>query len=74
MSPSFSKIPSGAKISPTPFEVSIPEEKLTELQTLVKLSKIAQPTYESTQEDRRFGITTEWIVSMKDKWMNDFDW
>lgn len=74
MSLPFSKIPSAASIAPTPFEASIPQEQVSELKTLVKLSKIASPTYESVQSDRRFGITTAWLASMKEKWVNDFDW
>lgn len=74
MSPPFSKIPPTARITPTPFQVSIPQEQIIDLQTLVKLSKIAPPTFESLQKDRRFGITSEWLTSMRDKWLNDFDW
>ncbi|RMJ25114.1 epoxide hydrolase [Aspergillus sp. HF37] len=74
MSLPFSKIPSTTCIAPTPFRASIPQKQVSELQTLVALSKIASPTYESVQSDRRFGITTDWLASMKEKWVNDFDW
>ncbi|RFU33849.1 hypothetical protein B7463_g2486, partial [Scytalidium lignicola] len=43
------------------------------MQTLIQLSKIASPTYESLQKDHRYGITTEWLISAKKSWM-DFKW
>ncbi|GAD96563.1 hypothetical protein PVAR5_5221 [Paecilomyces variotii No. 5] len=74
MSLPFSTPPSSAKLSPTPFKAAIPGEKLAELETLVKLSKLAPATYENSQPDGRYGITTEWLVSLRDKWLNSFDW
>lgn len=70
----FNKVPSGAKISPTPFQVRISDEQIQELQTLVKLSKIAPPTYEGLQQqDRKYGITTDWLVTAKEAW-EKFNW
>ncbi|GKZ22118.1 hypothetical protein AbraIFM66951_008854 [Aspergillus brasiliensis] len=74
MSASFSKLPSSATISPTPFTVSIPDEQVDELKTLIRLSKIAPPTYESLQSDGRFGVTSEWLTAMREKWVSEFDW
>ncbi|KAF9892940.1 hypothetical protein FE257_000532 [Aspergillus nanangensis] len=70
----FSKLPSAATISPKPFQVSIPQEQLDDLQTLLKLSRIAPPTYENSQPDRRFGITSEWLTAMREQWKSSFDW
>ncbi|GAB1208849.1 hypothetical protein APSETT445_007614 [Aspergillus pseudonomiae] len=74
MSTPFSQVPSTARITPHPFTVSIPQEPLTELHTLVKLSKIGPRTYENSQPDARFGITSEWLTGIREKWLNDFDW
>ncbi|KAL1856705.1 hypothetical protein Plec18170_003676 [Paecilomyces lecythidis] len=70
----FSTLPPSAKLSPTPFKAAIPGEKLSELETLVKLSKLAPETYENSQPDGRYGVTTDWLVSMREKWLNSFDW
>ncbi|KAL3492575.1 Alpha/Beta hydrolase protein [Aspergillus germanicus] len=74
MSAPFAKLPSTAKISPSPFRIAVPDEQLSEFKTLVKLSKIGPQTYENTQEDRRFGVTHGWISERKEEWLNNFDW
>ncbi|KAK1139968.1 hypothetical protein N8T08_010964 [Aspergillus melleus] len=74
MSAPYSKLPPAASISPAPFTVSIPQQQLEELQNLVRLSKIAPPTYENVQADGRFGVTSDWLTTMKQKWLGDFDW
>ncbi|OGM43943.1 putative epoxide hydrolase, partial [Aspergillus bombycis] len=74
MSAPFSQVPSTARITPHPFTVSVPQEQLSELHTLVKLSKIGPRTYENSQPDARFGITSEWLTGIREKWLNDFDW
>lgn len=70
----FSKLPSTARVPPATFKMLVPQEQLDELKALVQLSKTAPPTYESQQSDRRFGITSDWLDSMKQKWVKDFDW
>ncbi|PLB49163.1 alpha/beta-hydrolase [Aspergillus steynii IBT 23096] len=69
----FSQVPSGAKIPPSPFQVHVPDEQIEELQLLIKLSKIAPPTFESQQQDRKYGITTEWLTTAREAWKT-FDW
>ncbi|WXC56089.1 hypothetical protein SNK03_002026 [Fusarium graminearum] len=73
MADSYAKIPSGALVQPTPFRVSIEDERVEELKLLVKLGKIANPTYESTQKEHNYGITHQWLTDAKDAWMK-FDW
>jgi microsomal epoxide hydrolase len=71
----FTKFPSAsATIRPKPFKVAIPDSKLEELKYLLKYSKLAPNTYESSQEDRKYGITSHWIQEAKDTWENNFDW
>jgi microsomal epoxide hydrolase len=70
----YSQIPTQATKQPSPFQISVPEAKLSEFKALLKLSKIASPTYESLQEDRRFGVGHKWITEAKQYWEEQFDW
>ncbi|KAL5337334.1 Alpha/Beta hydrolase protein [Aspergillus crustosus] len=74
MSAPFTTLPSTAKITPSPFRIAIPDEQISEFKTLLKLSKIAPKTYENLQADARFGVTHEWISTLKEEWLNKFDW
>lgn len=69
----FATLPTGVKVQPKPFTVSIPDGQLEELQTLLRLSKSAPPTYESCQEDGRFGISRSWLANAKEEWKK-LDW
>ena len=70
----YSTLPSTVKVKPTPFTVSIPEEKLQQFQQLLKLSPVGIDTYENQQEDLRFGLTRKWLSEAKAQWEDDFDW
>ncbi|KAL3482449.1 Alpha/Beta hydrolase protein [Aspergillus californicus] len=70
----FAKLPLTATIKPSPFTITVSDEQLSEFKTLVKLSKIAPQTYENLQADGRYGVTHEWMTTMKDEWLNNFDW
>ncbi|OJJ48645.1 hypothetical protein ASPZODRAFT_130746 [Penicilliopsis zonata CBS 506.65] len=74
MSLPFSTLPSAVKVHPVPFTVSIPEEEVEEFKILIKLSKIAPHTFESLQMDGRYGVTTDWLITMKEQWLRVFDW
>jgi microsomal epoxide hydrolase len=69
----FATIPSGVKVQPKPFTISIPDEQIEELKTLVRLSKTAPPTYEGSQEDGRLGVPSSWLANAKEEWKK-FDW
>jgi microsomal epoxide hydrolase len=73
MAKSFGTLPATAQAI-KPFTVSVPEEELDAFKTLLRHSKVATPTYESLQEDRRYGVTSAWMVNAKDHWLNKFDW
>ncbi|KAF2429983.1 alpha/beta-hydrolase [Tothia fuscella] len=73
MSPSFATLRAGALSTPQPFKVSIPEDQLRELHELIRLSKIAPKTFEGEQDDRRFGITRNWLINAKAEWQK-WDW
>jgi hypothetical protein len=74
MASPYSQIPVKATKQPAPFQISISEEKLSDFEALLKLSKVTAPTYESLQEDRRFGVGHKWITDAKKYWEEDFDW
>ncbi|KAJ5289069.1 hypothetical protein N7478_002099 [Penicillium angulare] len=74
MSRPYATLPSTAKVEPTPFIVSVPKQQLDELETLIKLSKLAPHTYENSQLDARYGVTTDWLVAMKDQWLRSYKW
>jgi microsomal epoxide hydrolase len=69
----FATIPTGVKVHPKSFTVSIPDEQLEELQTLVRLSKTAPPIYEGSQEDGRLGVPSSWLANATEEWKM-FDW
>ena len=69
----FGDLPENAT-SIEPFKLSVPEADVEEWRQLLKLSKINPPTWESSQEDRRYGVTTAWLSAARDHWLNTFDW
>ncbi|QKD61528.2 Alpha/Beta hydrolase protein [Fusarium oxysporum Fo47] len=73
MSDDYAKIPSGAKVQPTPFQVSITDDRVDELKQLVKLGRVGPPTYESTQKEHNYGVSHQWLTDAKAAWI-DFDW
>lgn len=73
MSDGFAKLPSGAQLQPTPYQVSIADDKVVELKQLVKLGRVGPPTYESTQEEHNYGVSHQWLTDAKAAWI-DFDW
>ncbi|KAH7020679.1 epoxide hydrolase 1 [Macrophomina phaseolina] len=56
------------------FNVSISDDQIQNLKTLLKLVPIAAPNYENSQDDRRFGSPRQWLVDSVDYWQNKFDW
>ena len=70
----YNTLPPSAKVKPTPFTVSISEDRLQQFQQLLKLSPNGIDTYENQQEDLRFGLTRQWMNDAKAQWENDFDW
>lgn len=63
-------VPASAK----PFTLSVSDENLAEFRQLLRLSKLAPVTWESLQEDGRFGITHKWIAASRHYWLNNYDW
>jgi microsomal epoxide hydrolase len=44
------------------------------METLIRLSKLAPDTYENSQSDMRYGVTTGWMLSMRDQWLKSYNW
>ena len=70
----YSKLPSKVKVQPSPFKANVSEEKLSELKQLIKLSPIGPAVYENQQQDRKHGMTRDWLSKAKDHWATAFDW
>lgn len=70
----FGTVPAGAVSKPTPFELNISEQKLQDFETLLRLSPIANVTYENSRKDGEFGVTHEWMTETKSYWEQVFDW
>ncbi|GME56369.1 Alpha/beta hydrolase fold-1 [Neofusicoccum parvum] len=74
---SYDTIPKSAKVQPTKFTVSVPEEKLQQMKQLISLSPIGPETYENLQESRdlnNFGISRKWLENAKAEWEEKYDW
>lgn len=71
---SFNTLPASSTLKVESYRIAVPDAALEELQTALKVSRIAPPTYENAQEDRRFGLTREWVLQAKERWSNGFDW
>ena len=76
MAPSddFSRIPSAAQADIKPFQVSIPESDLQQLQILLRHCRIAEPTYESLRPDRELGLDHAWLTAAVAEWRSSFNW
>jgi microsomal epoxide hydrolase len=70
----YNSVPFNALKQPTPFTADIPEAELSAFHKLLKRSRIPRPTYESVQEDGKFGVTHKWMTEAKEHWLNKFDW
>ncbi|KAG9800908.1 epoxide hydrolase 1, partial [Aureobasidium melanogenum] len=60
----------------TPFRVHIPDDGLLQLDTLLRMTPIAQPTHETSLPggDRKFGMRQDWLKQAVGEWQNAFGW
>jgi len=72
----YSTIPSSATLKPRPYHVHIDQQKLEDMNQLIKLSPLGPKTYENQQDspDRRFGVSLKWMHQAKEEWTGTFDW
>lgn len=71
---SYSDLPNKPTIPVEPFKLSVSDEDINVLRTLLKSNRIAKESYENVSaEENKFGITRKWLVNMKDEWIK-LDW
>lgn len=70
----YDNIPRNATLVPSRFKVKIPEPQVKDFQDLLRLSKIGPKTYENLREDRKFGITHQWLTEAKAYWETKYSW
>ena len=73
MAKPFGALPKNAQ-SVERFTISVSDDELDAFKDLLKLSKVAAPSYESSCEDRKYGVTASWMANAKEHWLNRFDW
>ena len=70
----YDTVPQSAQLKPQKFHLEVPEQELSDFKALLRASKLAPATYESSQTDGSFGVTHEWMTTTKDYWQNKYDW
>lgn len=70
----FGVIPSDAQGTPEPLVIAFPQTELDDLHTLLAASRIGPETFESLQQDRKYGVSIQWLHVAKTTWLEDFDW
>lgn len=70
----YTSIPPAAKLRPEKYHLKIPDQDVSDLRELLRLSKLAPKTYENVQTETNFGVTHEWMSKVKEYWLNQYDW
>ncbi|KAK3325068.1 Alpha/Beta hydrolase protein [Apodospora peruviana] len=58
----------------SPFSISVPDQELDNLKTLLRLSHIADPNWENSHNDGFFGIPRDVLVNLVEYWQNGYSW
>ena len=69
----YGQLPAKVLKKPETFKIEIPDKEIDYLKQLLKLSRLPSPTYESLQEDGRYGVSHKWMTEAKKAWEN-FNW
>ncbi|KAF2261363.1 alpha/beta-hydrolase [Lojkania enalia] len=70
----FATVPSNVGHKLLQFKVHIDEQKLHDMNTLIRLSPIAKDTYENQTRERGFGVSRQWMLDAKSTWLDGFNW
>lgn len=72
----YSRVPPGATLETKHFDVRIPEEKLEQFKTLIRLAPIGAEDFNNSNPEAgdRYGIRRDWLASAKKYWEDKFDW
>ncbi|KAF5615446.1 epoxide hydrolase [Fusarium sp. NRRL 52700] len=73
MSANYSTIPVSAVKQPKPFIVHHSDEQLQDFKIAIESAKLGPTTYENLQQNRQYGVTSEWLREAVTTW-KDFDW
>ena len=72
---SYDKNPRNATLDPIRFTAKVSDKELSDFKTLLELSPIGPETYENTTRlDGQYGVGRQWLIDMKDYWLNKYDW
>ncbi|KAL1999567.1 hypothetical protein VTN02DRAFT_4343 [Thermoascus thermophilus] len=71
MAAKFASPPRGATLTKvTPFTVTVTEEAVQELRAAIAHCRLPPVTYEGIQQDRKYGITRDWLEQAAVVWRN----
>lgn len=70
----YDSLPSKASLKPKKFEHRVSEKDLEDFKQHLKWSKIGPKTYENLLEDRKFGVSRQWLADSKAYWETKYDW
>ena len=55
-------------------QLRISEQELSRLSILLENCEIAEENWENSQEDGRFGVTRDWLLTAIEYWRHNYDW
>lgn len=73
----FSTLPSGVKVQPTPFRISVSDSDLSQFRSLIQQAYIPPEQFYNKHANPatgKFGITRSWLIEARDYWLNKYDW
>lgn len=74
MSSTYSNLPKKPSIKIEPYTVSVPDQDIQDLKTLLKHTRIPNETFENKKVHKEdYGITRDWFIEARDAWLQ-FDW
>lgn len=70
----FGVLPSNVRVTPQDFVVNFPQTELDDLRSLIAASRVGPDTFEGFQQDRKYGVSAQWLRDAKTSWLEDFNW
>jgi len=76
MTAEYGTPPTGVKAKLESFTVSFPDDQISAMKELVRLSPLGPATYENGKGnvDGNFGVTHAWMEEVKGTWLDRFSW
>lgn len=67
-------VPPNARSPPEKFLATFPQAELDELRRFITASRVGPTTFDGLQQDRKYGITTQWLPEAKHAaWLESFN-